>query len=227
MEVHGAPIQILDLPGIIEGAKDGKGRGRQVIAGKSAPSQLPGGVIGPSLTALVCPSPHSTRPVARTCNLIFLVLDVLKPLGDKAIMENELEGFGIRCNKQPPNITIKKKDKGGIAITNTQPLTKIETDEIKAVLNEYKMANCDVHIRCDPTIDEFIDVVEGGRVYIPVVYVLNKIGKLSLQSLRDLARVATDPLHLAARRRHLDRGARSALQDPQLGTDLGKGLAQH
>lgn len=27
-------LQILDLPGIIEGAKDGKGRGRQVIAGK-------------------------------------------------------------------------------------------------------------------------------------------------------------------------------------------------
>lgn len=33
--VHGAPIQILDLPGIIEGAKDGRGRGRQVIAGQS------------------------------------------------------------------------------------------------------------------------------------------------------------------------------------------------
>lgn len=29
----GAKIQLLDLPGIIEGAKDGKGRGRQVIAG--------------------------------------------------------------------------------------------------------------------------------------------------------------------------------------------------
>jgi len=25
---------LLDLPGIIEGAKDGKGRGKQVIAGK-------------------------------------------------------------------------------------------------------------------------------------------------------------------------------------------------
>lgn len=37
MDVHGAPIQILDLPGIIEGAKDGKGRGRQVIAGESLP----------------------------------------------------------------------------------------------------------------------------------------------------------------------------------------------
>lgn len=27
---RGAKIQLLDLPGIIEGAKDGKGRGRQV-----------------------------------------------------------------------------------------------------------------------------------------------------------------------------------------------------
>jgi GTPase involved in cell partitioning and DNA repair len=32
----GAKIQLLDLPGIIEGAKDGKGRGRQVIAGASS-----------------------------------------------------------------------------------------------------------------------------------------------------------------------------------------------
>lgn len=32
MKYKGANIQILDLPGIIEGAKDGKGRGREVIA---------------------------------------------------------------------------------------------------------------------------------------------------------------------------------------------------
>jgi hypothetical protein len=81
LNVHGAKVQILDLPGIIEGAKDGKGRGRQVIA------------------------------VARSCNLIFIVLDVLKPLGDKKIIEDELEGFGIRLNKTPPNILVKKKDK--------------------------------------------------------------------------------------------------------------------
>ncbi|CAM9922292.1 unnamed protein product, partial [Sphacelaria rigidula] len=31
LNYRGAKIQMLDLPGIIEGAKDGKGRGRQVI----------------------------------------------------------------------------------------------------------------------------------------------------------------------------------------------------
>ena len=52
--------------------------------------------------------------MARTANLIFIVLDVLKPLGHKQILESELEGFGIRMNKQPPNIIFKRKDKGGI-----------------------------------------------------------------------------------------------------------------
>ena len=55
--------------------------------------------------------------MARTCNLIFIVLDVLKPLEHKRIIEKELEGFGIRLNKKPPNIHFKKKDKGGINLT--------------------------------------------------------------------------------------------------------------
>lgn len=52
--------------------------------------------------------------VARTCNLIFIVLDVLKPLNDLKILTNELEGFGIRLNKKPPNIVVKKREKGGV-----------------------------------------------------------------------------------------------------------------
>lgn len=89
---------MLDLPGIIQGAKDGKGRGRQVIA------------------------------VAKTCNLIFIVLDVNKPLVDKRVIETELEGFGIRVNKSPPNVKITKKEKGGINITTTMALTRIDHD---------------------------------------------------------------------------------------------------
>ena len=53
-------------------------------------------------------------PVARTCGLIFIILDCLKPLQHKGLIEHELEGFGIRLNKSPPNIVFKKKDKGGL-----------------------------------------------------------------------------------------------------------------
>ena len=55
--------------------------------------------------------------VARTCGLIFIILDVLKPLQHKRLIERELEGFGIRLNKKPPNIGFRKKDKGGINLT--------------------------------------------------------------------------------------------------------------
>ena len=55
--------------------------------------------------------------VARTCSLIYIILDVLKPLQHKKLLEHELEGFGIRLNQSPPNISFRKKDKGGVNLT--------------------------------------------------------------------------------------------------------------
>lgn len=159
LQYKGAKIQMLDLPGIIEGAKDGRGRGRQVIA------------------------------VARTCSLIYIVLDVLKPLTHKHIIEKELEGFGIRLNSSPPNITLKKKDKGGISISTTVTLTNMDHDSVKAILGEYKLHNVDVTFRCDATADELIDVIEGNRVYIPAIYILNKIDQITIEELDLIYRI--------------------------------------
>uniref|UniRef100_A0A2K6M3C3 OBG-type G domain-containing protein n=1 Tax=Rhinopithecus bieti TaxID=61621 RepID=A0A2K6M3C3_RHIBE len=132
----GAKIQLLDLPGIIKGAKDGKGRG-QIIA------------------------------VAQTCNLILIVLDVLKPLGHKKINENELEGFGIRLN-----------NKGGINLTATCPQSELDAETVKSILAKFKIHNADVTLRSDATADDLIDVVEGNRVYIPCIYELYIIYKV-------------------------------------------------
>lgn len=67
---------------------------------------------------------------------------------------------------------MRKKDKGGIAIINTVPLTNIDHDEIKAVLSEYKLSNADVAIREPNCVaDDLVDVIEGNRVYIPCIYV--------------------------------------------------------
>ncbi|KAG5459437.1 MAG: gtp-binding protein, partial [Olpidium bornovanus] len=110
VQYKGAKIQILDLPGIVEGAKDGKGRGRQVIAGSWLVSCGASAGLFADREQWLKVSAGLFPLVARTCSLIFIVLDVLKPLTDKAIIERELDGFGIRLNKTPPNIFFKKKD---------------------------------------------------------------------------------------------------------------------
>eukprot|EP01110_Echinostelium_bisporum_P006780 TRINITY_DN26683_c0_g1_i1.p1 TRINITY_DN26683_c0_g1~~TRINITY_DN26683_c0_g1_i1.p1 ORF type:complete len:367 (-),score=128.83 TRINITY_DN26683_c0_g1_i1:15-1115(-) len=153
IQYKGSKVQLLDLPGIIEGAKDGKGRGRQVIA------------------------------VGRTCNLIVIVLDSMKPMTHKKVIENELEGFGIRLNKQRPNISFKQKERGGINFTHTIQPTHLDAETVKAILSEYKIHNADVCLRCNATADELIDVIEGNRVYIPCIYALNKIDAITIEEL--------------------------------------------
>ena len=65
---------------------------------------------------------------ARTCNVILIVLDCLKPISHKKLIEKELEGFGIRLNKRPPGITFRKKDKGGVSLTTTISEPKLDLD---------------------------------------------------------------------------------------------------
>ena len=109
----------------------------------------------------------------------------MKPLTHRRKIEYELEGFGIRLNKKPPQITIKRKDKGGINIIKSMNLemTQMSDDTINAICKEYKLSNADVHFRCDATVDELIDVIEGNRVYVPCIYVLNKIDQISIEEL--------------------------------------------
>lgn len=154
MKYKGARIQILDLPGIIEGAADGTGRGRQVIS------------------------------TARTCNMILVVLDASKPLTHKKIIEQELFSFGIRINAKAPNVRILKKDSGGIGYQEIVLQTKgMNVITARLVLKEYKISCAEVIIREDITVDQFIDVLEDNRAYIPVLYVFNKIDSLTIEEL--------------------------------------------
>jgi len=69
--------------------------------------------------------------------------------GTNNLLLNEANlSLGIRINKQPPNTVFRKKDKGGISITNTVPLTHTDHEEIKAVMGEYKISSADIAIRC-------------------------------------------------------------------------------
>uniref|UniRef100_A0A4W4EH92 Developmentally regulated GTP binding protein 2 n=1 Tax=Electrophorus electricus TaxID=8005 RepID=A0A4W4EH92_ELEEL len=143
IEYKGANIQLLDLPGIIEGAAQGKGRGRQVIA------------------------------VARTADVVIMMLDATK--GD--VQRN--------LNLRP---TTSAKKGGGLSFNSTVPVTHCSEKLVQLILHEYKIFNAEVLFREDCTPDEFIDVIVGNRVYMPCLYVYNKVDQISIEEVDRLAR---------------------------------------
>mmetsp|Transcript_11167 Transcript_11167/g.17134 ORF Transcript_11167/g.17134 Transcript_11167/m.17134 type:complete len:419 (+) Transcript_11167:149-1405(+) len=163
MKYKGSKVQVLDLPGIIEGAAQGKGRGREVIA------------------------------VARNADAILIVLDAGKEglNRHREILETELETVGIRLNQRPPNVTLTKKTTGGIKFASTIPLTKLGPDPVKVatqVLREYKVSNADILAREDITVDQLVDVIQGNRQYKPCLYLYNKIDTVTIEEIDQLAR---------------------------------------
>jgi len=158
IKYHGADIQLLDLPGIIEGAAQGKGRGRQVIA------------------------------VARTADLVIMMLDATKPNVHRGLLEKELESVGLRLNKPKPNIYFKIKKGGGLSFNATCTLTKCSEKLVQMILHEYKIFNAEVLFREDASADDFIDVIQANRVYLPCLYVYNKIDQIAIEEVDRIAR---------------------------------------
>ncbi|KAL7979383.1 hypothetical protein Chor_015407 [Crotalus horridus] len=136
----------------------GKGRGRQVIA------------------------------VARTSDVVIMMLEATKGEVQRALLEKELETVGIRLNKNKPNIYFKPKKGGGISFNSTVTLTQCSEKLVQLILHEYKIFNAEVLFREDCSADDFIDVIVGNRVYMPCLYVYNKIDQISMEEVDRLAR---------------------------------------
>jgi small GTP-binding protein len=111
--------------------------------------------------------------VARGSDLLIVMCDVNK-IESFNWMLKSLEKNGIRVNKQAPNVVIEKKLKGGIqVITNfKQDFTK---ETVKEISKEFKIPNAEITIKEKLSIDRLIDAFSPSRVYIPVIFVVNKI----------------------------------------------------
>uniref|UniRef100_A0A1I8F724 C2 domain-containing protein n=1 Tax=Macrostomum lignano TaxID=282301 RepID=A0A1I8F724_9PLAT len=94
---------------------------------------------------------------ARTCSLILIVLDVLKPLQHKRLIEHE-----------PPNIGFKREGQAGASTCSCLvPQSELDGDVVKGILNEYKIHNADITLSRGPD-------RRGSRatdVYIPAIYI--------------------------------------------------------
>ncbi len=146
-------VQLLDLPGIIEGASEGRGKGRQVIA------------------------------CAKSADLVLIILDAAKFREQKDKILKELELVGIRLNKEKPNITIKPTNGGGIQLMSPYKLTKVTQDDVRIVCHEYKITNAQIGFKDDYTVDDLIDTLEGNRRYIRGLFVYNKIDTVTVEEV--------------------------------------------
>lgn len=120
--------------------------------------------------------------VIRNADLAVILLDVFQLVHYDVLLQ-ELYEAGIRVNSRPPDITIKKKARGGVNISSTVDLSLGE-DTIKTILGEYRIHNANVLIREDITIDQLIDAVLENRKYLPGIVVINKIDLADEYALR-------------------------------------------
>jgi ribosome-interacting GTPase 1 len=83
----------------------------------------------------------------------------------------------------------KQKKGGGVTISHTVPMTKLDERTIRGVLQNYKLHNMvrplfgkgrrcsdipkDVMIREDVDVDQFLDVLLGTRKYTKCIYCYN------------------------------------------------------
>ncbi len=163
LEVHpgvlkhkGAEIQILDMPGLIEGASLGRGKGREILS------------------------------IARNSDLIILLVDVFTAeLLDMLL--RELHNFGIRINQAPPRISIKRKDRGGINVASTVPLS-MDEESIAAILREFGYINADILIKEDITPERLMDFLAGNRAYVPALLVINKTDLADEELINEIRR---------------------------------------
>lgn len=149
LEYKHAVIQIIDMPGIVEGAASGKGRGKEVIS------------------------------AVRIADLIVIVADVFR-LETIDVVKKELYEGGIRLDQRRPDIVIKKRERGGIKITSTVPLS-LDEKTILEIMKEYRIHNAETVFREDVTVDRLIDALAGNRVYIPSLVVVNKVDLMDVE----------------------------------------------
>ena len=165
--VQGAKIQLLDLPGIIEGAKDGKGRGRQVR--KEAKSVNISKHITQILSRLLqSPGQQTSSSLSWTC---------WNHLGTRRSWRMSWRALASGWTRRRPTSSSRRRTRGGstcrswcrslssTSIWLRRSLRNTGKKLFHAFCSIYlvRISNADITLRCDATVDDLIDVVEGNR----------------------------------------------------------------
>lgn len=134
--------------------------------------------------------------VVRSADLVLILLDVFYPEHYEVLL-HEVYDTGIRLDKTKPDVRIKKTPYGGIRIGKTVSLT-MSDDTIKSIMMEFKLNNADILVRERIDEDGLIDVIEGGKIYLPKLVVVNKVDLADEQQIALVKERITPDLFVSA-----------------------------
>ncbi|MCW3139609.1 MAG: GTP-binding protein [Methanophagales archaeon] len=168
LHYKGTRIQILDVPGLIQGASYGRGRGKEVIS------------------------------ALRNADLILFILDITNnAVKQHEILARELYNSGIRINSRPPNVSIHKLSRGGIRIESTVEVDEDFIRAVLAEYRIHN-AEVIIREREPITPEEFIDAVIGNRKYLDAITVINKIDLAEPSMLESIRKRYPDAVFISA-----------------------------
>jgi small GTP-binding protein len=120
----------------------------------------------------------------RTSDLILIMLDVFETNLD--LILDELHESGLRLNQKMPDIVATQRDRGGVNVSTTTKLTKVDTEMVEDVFREWGYINADIIVRENVDEDQVIDWLAGNRVYLSSFVIVNKVDLVTKEYLKDL-----------------------------------------
>ena len=134
---------------------------------------------------------------SQSADLVIFLIDALQPQAYEVLQKEAYES-NLRVNKTKPFVKIEKTSKGGIQVSATVTLTKTTRETIEKMASELRMMNVNIVIRDDIDEDEFIDVVEQGKRYVPGIAVVNKIDLITNEELKKIKKTIKPDLCISA-----------------------------
>ncbi len=145
LQYKGIQIQLVDMPGLIEGVSIGKGMG------------------GPLISAI------------RAVDAIVILVDLsVDPIKDLELILKELEAKGLRINKKVPNIEILKLPTGGIEIVGENFLVNCNSQDVKKVLQEERVHNAIITIKEPVSLTDIFEVLDSSLEYKKAIIIGTK-----------------------------------------------------
>ena len=137
-------IQLVEVPGLVEGAALGKGMGPQLLS------------------------------VVRNADAIAIVIDLSRdPIKQMEVLLREFERAGIKVNRRRPRVEVKRTAMGGIVINGAENI-RGDVSEVMKILRDERIHSAELTVKEPVTLEEIADALDESLVWRRAIIIANK-----------------------------------------------------